>query len=129
MKTRILYLDKEEYNRKSFYANFRTRYEVQLCATNKEVLDLLLQGNQYDIIILDQFTPDMTGFEFLYNIKLHCEPVRIVITAYKDSRKLREARREGNIFDYHDKPWLAEELEDIIQRAVNYINWKQNAIM
>ncbi|MBO9700366.1 MAG: response regulator [Sporocytophaga sp.] len=128
MKIRILYLDDEEYNRRSFYANFRTRYEVQLCSTNREVLDLLEKGNQYDIIILDQFTPDITGFDFLYNIKLHYEPVRIVITAHKDNSKLREARREGEIFDFHDKPWLAEDLEDIIQRAVNYIKWKQNAI-
>ena len=128
MKIRILYLDDEEYNRKSFYANFRTQYEVQLCATNEEVLGLLKEGNQYDIIILDQFTPDITGFEFLYNIKLHYEPVRIVITAHKDGRKLREARREGYIFDYHNKPWMAEELEEIIQRAVNYINWKQKSI-
>ncbi|GAL83674.1 response regulator receiver protein [Sporocytophaga myxococcoides] len=128
MKIRILYLDDEEYNRKAFYANFRNRYEIQLCASNKEVLDLLQQGNQYDIIILDQFKPDITGFDFLYNIKLHYEPVRIVITAYKDSRTLKEARREGDIFDFHFKPWLTEELEDIIQRAVNYINWKQNVI-
>lgn len=128
MKIRILYLDYEEYNRKSFYANFRTQYEVQLCATNEEVLNLLQKGNQYDIIILDQFTPDITGFEFLYNIKLHYEPVRIVITAHKDSRKLREARREGYIFDYHNNPWMVEELEEIIQRAVNYINWKQKSI-
>ena len=128
MKIRILYLDDEEFNRKSFYAHFRNRYEIQLCATNKEVLDLLELGNQYDIIILDQFEPDISGFDFLYNIKLHYEPVRIVIAANNDSRMLKEARREGEVFDFHIKPWHTEELEDIIQRAVNYIKWKRNII-
>jgi response regulator of citrate/malate metabolism len=65
------------------------------------VLELLEQGNKYDIIVLDQFEPDILGFDFLYNIKLHYEPVRIVITANKDSRMLKEVRRQGDIFDLH----------------------------
>jgi response regulator of citrate/malate metabolism len=65
------------------------------------VLYLLELGNQYDIIILDQFEPDISGFDFLYNIKLHYEPARIVITANKDSRMLKEVRRQGDIFDLH----------------------------
>ncbi|MCR6643030.1 MAG: hypothetical protein NVV82_29575 [Sporocytophaga sp.] len=50
-------------------------------------------GKPYDTSLPDQFKPDLTGFDFSYNIKRYYQPGRIVITANKDIRMLKEARR------------------------------------
>jgi len=52
------------------------------------------------------------GLEVLKVVNAHIiiadqksEPVKIVVTAYRDISAIEKVYKEGKIFKFHDKPW------------------------
>lgn len=125
-KIKVLFVDDEEHNRNAFYANFRLKYKIYLCASGAEGLQLLNDVKGIDIIITDQKMPQMTGIEFLEKIGADVPPFRIVVTAHRDLSILDAALKEGKIQDYYDKPWNIEALEEIIDNAIKMILKKRS---
>jgi len=115
MKDRItiLYLDPEPNNLHAFSAWFRRKaeYECHTCSQVEEAI-VLLQRYPVHILLADQPTPESTGMEFLVRIPAGSQPpVKIVLTAHRESGLLEKAVKEGVITTYLCKPVDFEELE------------------
>lgn len=121
-KIKILYVDDKVHNLTAFKANFRTEYEIFLCQSGKEGLEIL-KNNVIHIVIADQVMQGMTGVEFLQESKTNYpEPVKIVVTAHRNIEAIEQAFERGLIFSYHEKPWSYKELKKTIEDA--YIIYK-----
>src|SRR5690606_16454301 len=69
MGKRILLVDDEEETRNVFDTALRTAgYEVTTASSGKETLDML-NSSQFDLILLDQMMPDVSGNETLKSLK------------------------------------------------------------
>jgi len=69
MGKRILLVDDEEETRNVFDTALRTAgYEVTTASSGKETLNIL-NSSQFDLILLDQMMPDMSGNETLKSLK------------------------------------------------------------
>src|SRR5690606_7772940 len=110
----------------SFKATFRLKYKVFTAISGEEAIKLVKE-NAIDIIITDQRMPEMTGVEFLEEIiKIDPKPMRILLTGYTDMSAVIDAINKGKIFQYLNKPWSEEELDQTIQRAYEvYAEQKQ----
>lgn len=116
-KIRILFVDDEEHNLISFKATFRTKYKIETAIGGAEAIEKL-KTSDFDIIITDQRMPKMTGVEFLEEIiKIHPDPIRILLTGYTDMAAVIDAINKGKIFHYLTKPWNEDELDNTIQKA------------
>jgi response regulator RpfG family c-di-GMP phosphodiesterase len=120
-KIKILFVDDEKYNREAFRANFRRKYEIFLCESGAEALELLNNYPEIQIVITDQKMPNMTGIEFLDAISKDLHVIKIVVTAHRDMSLLQAALEDGRIHDFYDKPWRPEILEKLIDEAVDRI--------
>lgn len=113
----ILYVDDEANNLIAFRAVFRTKYTVFTALSGLEGLEILSE-NEIHIIITDQRMPNMTGVEFLEEvITKYPTPIRILLTGYTDMSAIIDAINKGSIFQYLNKPWDEEELEEVIEKA------------
>ena len=76
--------------------------------------------NQPDILFLDVEMPEMSGIELLRNIQpeLHPETKVVFYSAY--NKYLLEALR-ASAFDYLLKPYLPDELSDILERYRSHV--------
>lgn len=113
----ILYVDDEANNLIAFRAVFRTKYTIFTALSGLEGLEILSE-NDVQIIITDQRMPNMTGVEFLEEvIEKYPSPIRILLTGYTDMSAIIDAVNKGSIFQYLNKPWDEEELEEVIEKA------------
>lgn len=76
-----------------------------------------------DVILLDIGLPDITGWQFLEGIKetrkdTNKMPIVIVITAYGDPANRLVGKLQG-VHDYLVKPFTADEVEKVVQRALS----------
>jgi len=118
-KIKILYVDDEIHNLTAFMASFRTEYEIFVCRSQKEALEIL-KTKEIGILIADQRKPDMTGVEFLQQSESrYAEPVKIVVTAHRNILVIEEVFKMRRIFRYHEKPWNFEELKRTLEEACN----------
>jgi response regulator RpfG family c-di-GMP phosphodiesterase len=116
-KIKILYVDDEETNLKSFKALLRRDYDIDI-AISAKVAHNMLETKEYDIIITDQRMPETTGTQFLESIiKQHPNPIRILLTGYADIEDVKLAINKGYIFRYMAKPWEFEDMKLTIQTA------------
>ena len=66
---RILLVDDEEETRNVFHAALKSGgYEVVVAGSGKETIDLV-KSQQFDLVLLDQMMPDMSGNDTLKIIK------------------------------------------------------------
>jgi|FLYN01.1.fsa_nt_gi CheY-like chemotaxis protein len=75
-----------------------------------------------DVILLDIGLPDITGWQFLEGVKEKRKagdklPIVIVITAYGDPANRLVGKLQG-VHDYLIKPFTADEVEKVVQRAL-----------
>ncbi len=116
-KIKILYIDDEENNLVAFKAAFRKHYNVATALSTKEG-KLLLECEQFHIIISDQRMPDQTGVEFFEEIRLkYPDPIRILLTGFADVEAVIAAINRGEVYRYINKPWSNEDLHIIINQA------------
>jgi response regulator RpfG family c-di-GMP phosphodiesterase len=117
-KVKVLYLDDEEHNLRSFKATFRLKFEVLTALNGEEAKELLAKNPDVSVIITDQRMPNMTGVEFLESILAdYPDQPRILLTGYADINAVVDAVNIGKIFHYLRKPWNEEELVETIERA------------
>ena len=98
----------------------RDGYQILTAGGGAEGLELL-SANPVDLVISDQRMPNMTGVEFLREVKQrHPETVRIVLSGYTELNSITEAINEGAIFKFLTKPWEDEQLRANVQEALQY---------
>jgi signal transduction histidine kinase len=78
----------------------------------------LMQEHPVDVVMTDQRMPDMTGVQFLSDIKEpYPDATRLLFTGYADIRAVIDAINQGNVYRYITKPWDPDELQTVIREA------------
>jgi DNA-binding NtrC family response regulator len=97
-------------------------YEPFTANTGEETLNLLKEGEKFDIYLTDLRLPDIDGIELVRRIKeLDPEGEIIVVTGYGSTEKAIEATKAG-AFYYIEKPVEFEELFILIEKALEHRN-------
>ena len=92
-------------------------HEVAACASAVEGLRHLEKG-PCDVIITDLQMPGMNGLEFIRELAARkVESQIVMVTAFASVASAVEAMRHG-AFDYIEKPFDAEQLEQLVERAL-----------
>lgn len=94
--------------------------EVDIFQSGQECLDKINSGAKYDMIMMDDFMPEMNGKQTLDNLKLiqgFNLPV-IALTANNDSNSKEKYESEG-FNDYLSKPIVKEELNIIMKKYLS----------
>jgi two-component system, NtrC family, response regulator AtoC len=116
-KRRILIVDDEPSVRESLRMVLKGRYDIVTAASGNAALELI-NGEPIDVVLLDILMPGPDGLEVLERIKDQAvtAPV-IMLTATKTVKTAVSAMKLG-AFDYVTKPFDVEELQLIVERAV-----------
>ena len=124
-RAKILYLDDEIKNLKSFQSLFRREYLTTIVNTANEAYNLL-ENNEYHIILTDQKMPGTTGTEFFKNISSkHPNSIRIILSGYTELQIIKESIKKGDTCHYLTKPWKLEEMKKVIDTAHELIYTKE----
>ncbi|MBL3558455.1 MULTISPECIES: EAL domain-containing protein [Marinobacter] len=98
----------------------RDGYRILATTSVKEAFSLLA-ANQVQVIVSDQRMPEMSGTDFLSEVKaIHPETVRIVLSGYTDLKSVTDAINEGAIYKFLTKPWDDKQIREHIQQAFLY---------
>jgi len=116
-RIKVLYIDDEVENLRSFKAVFRREFEVELAESGAQGIELF-QSFRPDVVITDQRMPRMTGIELLEAIqKVNSAPIRMLLTGYSDISAVIDAINRGQVYRYLTKPWNEGELRNAIHSA------------
>ncbi len=122
---KVLYLDDEENNLKSFKASFRRDYDVYTALTSEKAFDIV-KSVKPQIIFSDQRMPVTSGTEFFNALRqIFPDPIRILITGYTDVEDIIEAINKGHIYRYITKPWSEHEIRVAIENALDLYNTRR----
>ena len=95
-------------------------YRILRAKSGREGLALLAQ-NEAGVVVSDQCMPEMTGVEFLTQVKeLYPYTVRIVLSGYADLDSVTDAINRGAIYKFLTKPWENETLCANIMEAFRH---------
>lgn len=123
---RVLFVDDEENNLKSFRSTFRREMDVLLANSAAEALELL-EREQVHVIISDQRMPDMTGSEFLAIAReRYPRSMRMLLTGFSDVEAVIAAVNDGGIYAYCTKPWDLNDLSLKIKQAYEIHNLRDD---
>jgi len=117
-KAKILIIDDEDVICKGCKQTLeKDAFEVDY-AKNGLVGLAKLHDKAYDIVLIDLMMPQIKGMDVLESVKKY-DPdiVKIIITGYATEQVITEALEKG-AYDYLAKPFSANELREIIQRAL-----------
>ncbi|HEY2841565.1 MAG TPA: sigma-54 dependent transcriptional regulator [Pirellulales bacterium] len=119
-KGSVLVVDDHAQARQSVADTLRsTGYAVSVAASAPEALNLLSRECS-DVILTDLQMPGMNGLEFLSELARRETGAQVVMmTAHASVSTAVEAMRHG-AFDYVEKPFDADRLERLIERAMNH---------
>jgi two-component system response regulator AtoC len=116
-KRQVLVIDDEPGVRESLRMLLKHSYEVLTAVSGNEGLQLLSKQG-VDVVLLDILMPGMDGLEVLEEIKQRNLPVQVVmLTATKTVKTAVTAMKLG-AFDYVTKPFDIDELQVIVERAM-----------
>src|SRR5438094_10347735 len=95
----------------------RLDYRVLGATRAKEGLRILKE-QEVHLVMTDQRMPEMTGVEFLSQVRGdHPEAIRLLFTGYADLKAVVDAINQGNVYRYITKPWDPDDLQLIIRQA------------
>jgi signal transduction histidine kinase len=113
----ILVVDDEPDVVRSVKDLLRLDYKVFTATSADEGMKILAE-NVIDVIMTDQRMPEMTGVEFLKQVRdPHPDATRLLFTGYADISAVIAAINQGNVYRYIAKPWDPDELQTIIREA------------
>jgi len=97
----------------------RAGHQVTCAASGREGLNEL-KTLAPDVIVTDLNMPGMTGLEFIAALRKHNVDAEVVmVTAHASVDTAVEAMRLG-AYDYIEKPFNVDQLEDLISRAIRH---------
>lgn len=92
-------------------------YTVYTATSGKDALEILSK-TPIQVIISDQRMPNMTGTEFLTQVKmLYPKTVRIILSGFSDFNALIDAINNGAIYKFINKPWDIDALRALVNDA------------
>ena len=124
-KFTILIVDDEVDNLALLQRTLRHDFLILKTTSPIEALDML-QVTPVDMIISDHKMDEMDGVEFLTrSCEFSPNAIRLLVTAYSDSKILIDAINYGKIYRYIKKPWEPSELLITVKGAFEYYQLKQ----
>jgi DNA-binding NtrC family response regulator len=116
-KHAVLLVDDEPEILYSLKGLLRRQYNLHTAESAKEALAVLAE-HEIHVVMTDQRMPEITGSEFLAQIKsTYPDAIRIVFTGYADIKAVIEAVNNGGLFRYLTKPWDPDELVEVLDDA------------
>ena len=107
---RILLVEDEDHIREVVKLNLELEgYEVVGTANGKKALDLI-EGQHFDLLLLDVMLPDVDGFSITEQVRLTNLEVPILLLTAKDTPHDRVTGLKIGADDYLTKPFNLEEL-------------------
>jgi len=95
----------------------RSGHEVDCCSSAAEALQRI-EYNAFDCIVTDLKMPGMNGLEFIIQLEKRRYKAQVVmVTAHASVASAVETMRHG-AFDYIEKPFDVDELEQLVGRAI-----------
>jgi two-component system response regulator HupR/HoxA len=86
----------------------------------------ILDSEFIQVVVSDQRMPDMSGVEFLKQVRERCpQVIRIILSGYTDNADIIAAVNEAGIYQYLLKPWRPESLLLTVQGAVELFRLQQ----
>ncbi|HEY6097254.1 MAG TPA: response regulator, partial [Candidatus Deferrimicrobium sp.] len=84
----------------------------------EEALKIVLR-EPVAVVVSDNLMPGMRGVELLSRVRdLSPDTVRVLLTEHADLPAAIEAINEGDVFRFHVKPWVDEELVRTVEEGV-----------
>lgn len=115
---KLLVVDDHQQARESVAFTLRQAGHNVVCLSSAVEGLKRIEKESFDVVITDLKMPGMTGLEFLAELKKRRATAQvIVVTAYATIATAVEAMRVG-AFDFLEKPFQADELEDLANRAL-----------
>tara|TARA_B100000315_G_C14519205_1_gene560680 strand:+ start:242 stop:1075 length:834 start_codon:yes stop_codon:yes gene_type:complete len=97
----------------------RENWNILTANSGKEGLEIL-KKNEVALIISDQRMPEMTGVEFLRQVKeLYPDTIRIILSGYTEVNSIVSAINEGEVYKFITKPWNDQEIKLSVKRAIH----------
>ncbi len=113
----ILVVDDEADVVKSVKDLLRLDYTVHT-ATRAQDAMAVLREHTIHVVMSDQRMPDVTGVEFLADVREHHpDAIRLLFTGYADLSAVIDAINKGHVYRYIQKPWEPDELPLIVKEA------------
>lgn len=89
--------------------------------SGKGGIEIMDQNPQIGVILSDQRMPEMSGTEFLREVKRkYSYVVRIILSGYSELSTITQAINEGAIFKFITKPWDENQLLNTVNEAFDY---------
>ena len=115
----VLYVDDERNNLTVFRLVFSDEFSVRTASSAEEALRLLDQ-EPIAVLLADLRMPGMTGIGLAEKVKkAHPDVVRMIVTAFVDTRAALDAINRGEVYRFISKPWRDEELRAILRTAID----------
>ena len=100
------------------FLTLETEYDLLTFSSTAQAIEAARERS-IDLVVSDYLIPDMTGIDFLLEIKkLHPYATRILLTGYADKENAIKAINEVGLYQYVEKPWDNNELKLIIQNGL-----------
>lgn len=116
-KAKLLFVDDEERILNALRSVFRANYNVFTASSGPEAMEFLKRFRPH-VVISDQRMPEMTGVEFLRQVKEFApQTVRILLTGYSDLASIVGSINDGEVFRFISKPWDNAEIQKTIGEA------------
>lgn len=116
----IAFIDDESRVLRTLKMQFKRQYTVFATTDPDEYLRIIDEHNIH-VAISDQRMPKMSGVDILRQVKQRSpRTVRILLTGYADLSSIVASLNQGEIYRYLTKPWKTDELNQTVQRAVEY---------
>ncbi|VAX06014.1 Hydrogenase transcriptional regulatory protein HoxA [hydrothermal vent metagenome] len=113
----ILVVDDEVRSLETLRRILEDDFEVRTALTVEEARRIL-QQEWVQIILSDQRMPEISGVEFLKQVREQWpDVIRMIISGYTDSEDIISALNEAGIYQYITKPWHPDNLILILKNA------------
>jgi two-component system response regulator AtoC len=123
-KYRILIVDDDRLLQESINDVLKDKFDTMIAGTGETAVKML-KKHPFDLVLLDIMLPGMDGIETLRAIRnIDVEVAVIMMTAYEDIKSVIKTMKMG-AYDYLVKPLDIEELEVIIEKALDNLNLKR----
>lgn len=99
---------------------FKEDFGVFTTTDFHEALDVLGK-EKIKLILSDQRMPDISGVEFLKQVKAkYPDVIRILITGHADIQAAEDAINVGEVYRFINKPWNGEDLKASVRQAIKH---------